>query len=110
MPQTGLGGRRDPPIGELRKEFEKKTEDILPDKAKTNWPIHLDHCFKRVVLDNTVNTKWDTEIGRPAIRNMSYSQLKKANKIADTLIQDGRPMVERLNKKSLEYRGEARCE
>ena len=110
MPQTGLGGKRDPSIGELRQQFEKKTEAVLPTKARKDWPIHLDHCFKRVVLDNTVNTKWDRKIDRPAIDNMSYGQLKKANRIADTLIEDGKPMVERLNKKSLKYRNGTRCE
>lgn len=108
MPQTSLGRGNDdkPTIGELRNSFEEKTEEILPSKAKTDWPIHLDHCFKRVVLDDVVKKKWDKEIRRPAIKNMSYMELRKANHTADKMIKKGKPMVEKLNDQSLKYRGE----
>lgn len=56
----------------------------LPAVAPSrNWPIVLDHCFARVLLDNAVGGCWyDAIAGRPAYRHASDAQLAKAVALA----------------------------
>lgn len=48
----------------------KLTRVILPGMAVAQrWPIRLDHCFMRVLLDNVVGV-WHRVIARLAIRHI----------------------------------------
>ncbi|MFB6193540.1 MAG: hypothetical protein ABEI75_00620, partial [Halobaculum sp.] len=80
----------------------------LPRVAhERGWPITADHCFARVVLDNTVGGVWTAHLdGRPAYRQLSPAQLREAIRLADRMLREGRPAVEALNRKSLAWRGE----
>ncbi len=61
------------------------------------------HCYWRIALDAIIGNKWNTQIGSPAYKNLSSSQLEKVvaklnlyKEDKNTLLQD--------NLKSLEYR------
>lgn len=77
------------------------------DPAQPKWPVTLDHCFARIILDNTVGKgreQWDKCLKRPAVKNMSRDQLEKAIELAER-IRDGREDLVALDLQSLEVRG-----
>jgi hypothetical protein len=61
----------------------KAARDRLSTQAK--WPVSLDHCFSRIILDNVVgkDKPWTQAVKSPAIRNMSANQLKAALKLGN---------------------------
>lgn len=94
-------------ISTLREEYLRKVTEELPSQAKTNsgWPISEDHCFARVVLDNLFENEWSNHIdGSPAYRHLTADQLQSAISIADRMLVEGRPAVETLNQRSLQWR------
>lgn len=96
-------------ISELREEYDRKVNEELPAVARRSdgWPIRLDHCFGRVVLDNLFGDEWYSHVdGRPAYRNLTRDELQEAIEIADRMIQGGKPVVEELNENSLRWREE----
>lgn len=106
MDQETLDGED---VSQLRERYKRKVNRELPEKAQSSddWPIHLDHCFGRVVLDNLFRDEWYRHVdGRPAYENLSGEQLGDAIAIADRMLQEGRPVVEELNENSLRWRGE----
>ncbi len=110
MSQENLNGED---ISALRDEYTQKVNHTLPETAQNSdgWPIHLDHCFGRVVLDNLFQDEWyDHVADRPAYQNLSKDQLEEAIRIADTMLEEGKPTVEELNQKSLEWRGKNETE
>lgn len=105
MTQETLGGED---ISELRAEYDRKVNERLPEAARNSegWPIHLDHCFGRVVLDNLFGDEWYGHVdGRPAYENLSPGELREAIGIADRMLEEGQPVVEELNGNSLRWRG-----
>ena len=79
------------------------------DVAQPAWPVTLDHCFARIILDNTVGEgqeQWDKRLKRPAVRNMSQEQLLKAIILAER-IRDSKEDLVALDLQSLEARGKA---
>ena len=92
----------------LREEYVRKVTEELPERAREgDWPVRYDHCFGRVVLDNLFEDEWYDHVdGRPAYENLTREQLAAAVEIADRMIEEGRPAVERLNRNSLRWRGE----
>ncbi|KIV82629.1 hypothetical protein PV11_04726 [Exophiala sideris] len=71
----------------LRAEWKTLYSQTLPalarahDSAQPKWPVTLDHCFARIILDNTVGNgqqQWDKVIAKPAIKNMDEQQLRDA--------------------------------
>lgn len=102
-------------IEALRRAWTELYSKILPnlglarDPAQSKWPVTLDHCFARIILDNTVGEgreQWDKRLKRPAIRNMSQEQLKSAIKMAER-IRDGKDDLVALDLQSLEIRGKS---
>ncbi|SNR70048.1 hypothetical protein SAMN06264855_14213 [Halorubrum vacuolatum] len=92
---------------DLQDEYDRKVNRMLPQVAAAvgGWPIRFDHCFGRVVLDNVFEDEWYGHVESPAYKNLSEAQIREAIEIADRMLQEGRPAVEELNDKSLEYRG-----
>ena len=93
----------------LRERYDRLVHERLPAAAREagNWPIQDDHCFGRVVLDNTVGDEWYDHVdGRPAYRHLSRADLETAVGIAEEMLAAGRPRVEALNENSLRWRGE----
>jgi hypothetical protein len=96
-------------ISTLRERYVKKVDQELPNKAQSSdgWPIHLNHCFGRVILDNIFQDEWYDHVdGRPAYENLSEQELREAIHIADRMLDKGKPIVEELNENSLQWRGE----
>lgn len=51
----------------------------LPEKLAKKY-THLsfeNHCYLRIALDNTLHTKWDTVIQKPAYKHLTAAQLKR---------------------------------
>lgn len=96
-------------LSQLRAEYTRKVNEELPERARNGdgWPIHLDHCFGRVVLDNLFGDEWYGHIdGRPAYEHLSRSELQDAIEIADRMLTEGRSAVAELNQNSLRWRDE----
>jgi hypothetical protein len=94
---------------ELEAHWLRLTRQDLPAAAKArDWPVRLDHCFQRILLDNAAGRVWYEVItGRPAYRHASDSLLKKAVQLGEAAL-DGRVDLSDLNKQSLSMRGKDR--
>jgi hypothetical protein len=106
MGQHTLDGRD---LAALRAEYARKVTEELPARARRHgdWPIQADHCFGRVVLDALFRDVWYGHVdGSPAYEQLSAAQLREAIAIADRMLEDGKPAVTRLNRRSLRWRGE----
>ena len=65
--------------GELVARWLALTRVVLPGMAVgARWPIRLDHCFMRVLLDNTLEGVWHHTVKRPAIKHLSPALLAQA--------------------------------
>lgn len=96
-------------IASLREEYLELINHQLPAQAKqTPMPVHFNHCFARIVLDNLFNDCWYNQLSRqqPAYRQLNETQLRGAIAIAKAMLRHPRN-VERLNRKSLRWRGKA---
>jgi len=103
--QTTLDGEN---IEELRTRYKLLVEHDLPKQAESHWPIHLDHCFGRVLLDNVFGCNWHDEFETThmtAYRNLSADQLRHAIALGQRMIDGGAPVVDALNYNSLRWRG-----
>ncbi|KAI5365353.1 Putative methylated-DNA-[protein]-cysteine S-methyltransferase, active [Septoria linicola] len=76
------------------------------DEAQPKWPVNLDHCFARIVLDNSVGVDkpWTEVVKSPAYKNMSETQLKGAIALAEKIANGEANLVE-LDEQSLQLRG-----
>ena len=75
-------------------------------RAHPEWPIRLDHCFGRVVLDAVCGRPWREVLRPPAWRSMDRQALEAAMALAER-IADGREDLGELNRRSLAMRGKA---
>jgi hypothetical protein len=104
MTQTTLSGTD---LSELRSEYDEKVHNRLPELAQSEdgWPIHLNHCFGRVVLDNLFEDEWYDHVdGRPAYTHLSAEELTDAIDIADQMLTGGAQVATELNERSLRWR------
>jgi len=80
----------------------------LPELArcnKTDWPIHLDHCFQRVLLDNACGGIWYDYISkRPAYAHAPNHILEAAIRLGEA-VTSGRADLSAMNQRSLAWRG-----
>lgn len=98
-------------ITELQERWNTLYKKTLPGLAKAkdpvqpHWPVVLDHCFGRIILDNAVGVTqpWAKVIKSPAYKNMSVRQLEDAIMLGES-IAVGEANLEELNHKSLELR------
>lgn len=97
---------------ELQERWKYLYHEYLPalatarDSAQKHWPVHLDHCFARIVLDNVIgiDKPWTEVVKSPAIKNMSGAQLKNAIELAEQVANGAADLVA-LDERSLELRG-----
>lgn len=95
---------------ELVSTYMRLTKDVLPKLALSehrDWPVHADHCFQRIVLDNICGGVWYDHLARPAYRHLSKEQAQSAVKLCEDII-DGRADLNILNQNSLNWRGKQR--
>merc|ERR1740121_961648 len=95
--------------GELEARWYALMREKLPAAARAEggWPIQLDHCFMRVVLDNYFKTCWYNVLDKQkgAVKSMADKELTGAVELAEKLLADGRDAVKVMNRKSLDFRG-----
>lgn len=99
----------DAELAEARAEWRRWVHARLPAAAasRPDWPVHLDHCFGRVILDAVFGRPWREAIPSPAWRHMDLPALRRASSLAAE-IEDGRADLQALNRRSLRMRGEAK--
>ena len=86
--------------------FKHLTETALPARAAAlDWPIRLDHCFKRICLDHAFADVWYNHLARPAERHIAGDPLQRALACAEALLTGDRAMLQARNIASLTYRG-----
>jgi len=87
----------------LRARWLDVTRRALPQAAKgrPDWPISLDHCFARVLLDNICGQVWYEVLARPAYRYMSADELARAVALGADVLCGRADLAER----SLRLRG-----
>ena len=90
----------------LRQRWLQLMRETLPAAARErpDWPVRLDHCFGRVILDSVYGRPWREAISAPAWRNMSSADLQAAIELAVALL-DGRADLHALDARSLALRG-----
>ncbi|MGB7409301.1 MAG: GCN5-related N-acetyltransferase [Pontixanthobacter sp.] len=100
-----MTGYIDMASADLVKEWNRLTKVDMPALAtEREWPVHLDHCFQRILLDSAVGAKWRDVIASPAYKNASDTQLSRAIAYGREVIA-GRADLHDLNRNSLEWRG-----
>lgn len=89
----------------LEAQWLELTRDILPALARERgWPVRYDHCFQRILLDNTFGGVWyDYIAGRPAYARASDEAIDRALLLARACVAGTADLVE-LNRKSLYWR------
>ena len=75
-------------------------------RARPDWPIRLDHCFGRVILDEVYGRPWREVLRPPAWRRMDLDALHRACTLASD-IAEGCADLHALNRRSLVRRGKA---
>ena len=91
---------------DARAHWRKLISHELPAAAlnRPDWPIRLDHCFARVVLDVVHGRPWREAIAAPAWRNMTSQSLREATALGEDILT-GRADLRALNARSLALRG-----
>lgn len=81
------------------------TRERMPGLAEQRgWPVRLDHCFMRILLDNALGAKWNDEIPAPAYSNAPPEVLERAIGLGEAVISGDEDLAE-LNRNSLGWRG-----
>ena len=85
------------------------TRVLLPGAAETRgWPVRLDHCFQRILLDNVFEGHWCDHVPRrPAYRHCDQSALVRAVTLGEAVLAGAADLHE-LNRRSLRWRGKSR--
>lgn len=96
----------------LQEQWNYLYKEYLPtlakarDEAQTTWPVMFDHCFARIVLDNSIgiDKPWTKVLPSPAYKHMSETQLCAAIALAERIAAGTANLVE-LDERSLQLRG-----
>ena len=95
-------------LTQLRSQYLDLTNRVLPELAQQRrFPVRLNHCFQRIVLDNLFNNCWYNVLSRstPAYKQLSEEQLERAIALAEAIIHEPDDYLDRLNQDSLRWRG-----
>lgn len=76
------------------------------DPCQSKWPVQLNHCFGRIIMDNTIgiDKPWKEKLKSPAIHHMTQDQAQQCNKVSDAILSGKLSLVD-LDEKSLALRG-----
>ncbi len=81
------------------------TRRLLPEAAAAReWPVRLDHCFQRILLDNACEGPWRDKIAPPAWRNADDATLEHAIRLGEAALAGALDLAD-LNRQSLRWRG-----
>jgi hypothetical protein len=92
---------------EIRTRWRALVDRDLPKAADSHrdWPVYLNHCFARILLDNAVGQYWRDVIKSPAW-NPPLPVLQTAIDLGETILADDADIWS-LNDVSLKMRGKA---
>lgn len=84
------------------------------DAAQNNWPVHLDHCFARIIFDIVIGSSsvssapvpWTVKLKSPAVAHMTDDQLKQCIALGEAIANGDADLTE-LDERSLAARGKA---
>ena len=96
-------------LSDLRAEYDRLVHERLPAAARNGegWPVHTNHCFARIVLDDLFEDEWYDHVdGRPAYEHLSAADLRAAIDTAEQLLDAGPSLATELNRNSLRWRDE----
>lgn len=90
---------------ELEARWLTLTRETLPSLAAARgWPVALDHCFMRILLDAAHGGRWDRMVTRrPAYRHVTADRLAAAVALAEA-VAAGTASLPALNAQSLAWR------
>ena len=90
----------------LRRRWRELVDERLPRAARERpeWPLRLNHCFARVLLDDACGAPWRERIGAPAWREAPPALLARAIATGEALLAGEADLVA-LNRRSLALRG-----
>lgn len=96
------------PDAVLRARWRDLVERRLPQAARgrPDWPVALDHCFARILLDAVCSRPWREAVAAPAWRNMPADRLHDAIYLGEAVLA-GEADLSTLNRRSLALRGKA---
>ncbi len=85
------------------------TRETLPALATARgWPVRVDHCFQRILLDHVCGGCWyDVVAGRPAYRHLDEDRLARAVAVGEA-VAAGSVDLHPLNAASLACRAARR--
>lgn len=104
------GGASDVGHGVTRAVLEARwlhlTRSALPQVApERGWPVRLNHCFQRILLDHAAGGCWYDHIeGRPAYRRADKALLARAVALGEAVLA-GKVDLHAMNRRSLAWRG-----
>ena len=89
----------------LERDWKALTQARMPQAARAmGWPVHEDHCFQRILLDNACGGVWyDHVVGRPAYACASDRQLAEAIALGEAALA-GEADLAGMNARSLAWR------
>ncbi len=95
----------------LLRRYRGLVLDELPRRARAEgWVVVHDHCFGRIVLDNTLGGRWYDVLDRrrsPAFAQLDDARLAAAVALAERIAAEGDPLLRELDARSLAWRGRA---
>ena len=106
-------------LAALRARWTTLYRQTLPQLARSShpsqahWPVHLDHCFARIILDavignstsaGVVSSPWTERIPSPAVQNMTAQQLNACIELGEAIAAGSADLV-KLDQQSLAARG-----
>ncbi len=97
-----------PPIA-LQRHWRDLVDRRLPQaaRARPEWPVRLDHCFARILLDNACGGPWRESVAPPAWANMPPDRLSLAIDLGEAVLAE-KADLGLLNRRSLAWRGKIR--
>lgn len=95
----------DTELEELRRQYLHYINVVLPSISSNNkkYPVHLNHCWARIILDNICNDKWSNVLSKPAYKSLNKHMLERAIKMAEGIIESS-DLAVYLNNRSLGFR------
>ncbi|WP_027170635.1 GNAT family N-acetyltransferase [Methylobacterium sp. 10] len=97
------------PLGTLQRNWRDLVDRRLPQaaRARPDWPVRLDHCFARILLDNACGGPWRESVAPPAWANMPPERLAFAIDLGEAVLA-AKADLAFLNRRSLAWRGKVR--
>jgi RimJ/RimL family protein N-acetyltransferase len=96
-----------PDHAEVQRRWRALVDERLPAAARPDWPVRLNHCFARILLDNACGGPWRASVAPPAWANMPPARLAEALALGEAVLA-GRADLAELNRRSLAWRGHPR--